>query len=220
MRNPIIIVTEKESEVRNPIIILSRWPKNKVSLGFCVSTKDSGRLTKCWFYYPSTLLCTHVLDVCFLVLARVIIKIIVKNTLVKKYKRSQVWKIMITVRKKDEGEHQFEKLWANWFWLESAYNIAVVQYGKPRTDQQSNFFEGKWGQESYHHSEVWNPIIILGGWPKKKVKSGILSSFLAGNKKESKVRNPIIILGGWPKRKWGQESYHHSWQLTQKVNDI
>jgi hypothetical protein len=70
----------------------------------------------------------------------------------------------------------------------------------------------KVGQEFYHHSwrvtekesEVWNSIIILGGWPKKKVRSGILSSFLEGN----------------PKRKWGQESYHHSWRVTQKESDV
>ena len=40
--------------------------------------------------HPSTLLCTNVLDVCFLVLARFVVKIMVKNTLVKTHKRSQV----------------------------------------------------------------------------------------------------------------------------------
>ncbi len=45
---------------------------------------------------------------------------------------------------------------------------------------------------------------FLAGWPKNKVRSGILSSFLAG---------------GW-KRKWGQESYHHSWRVTEKESEV
>jgi hypothetical protein len=43
--------------------------------------------------------------------------------------------------------------------------------------------------------------IILGGWWIKKVRSGILSSFLAGKQKNIEVRSPIIILGWWPKKK-------------------
>ena len=87
----------------------------------------------------------------------------------------------------------------------------------------------KWGVESYHHSrrvtdkesEDWNPIIILGGWPKKKVRSGILSSFLAGNPKRKWGQESYHnYWRGDQKTKWGQESYHHSWRLTQKENEI
>jgi hypothetical protein len=49
--------------------------------------------------------------------------------------------------------------------------------------------------ESHHH--FWRVT-------KKKVKSGILSSFLAGDQK----------------RKLGQEFYHHSWRVTHKQFEV
>ena len=53
----------------------------------------------------------------------------------------------------------------------------------------SSFLAGK-----QKNIEVRSPIIILGWWPKKKVRCGIWSLFLACD-------NHIIILGRWPKIK-------------------
>ena len=70
---------------------------------------------------------------------------------------------------------------------------------------------GRWPKKR----EVWNPIIILGGLPKRKwgQESHHRSSLVT--EKENEVRNLILILGAWPKRKRGQESYH-----TQKESEV
>jgi len=47
----------------------------------------------------------------------------------------------------------------------------------------------------------------LAGWPKKKVMSGILSSFLAGDQKRKLSRESYHHF-------WHQESYHQFWERS------
>ena len=119
-------------------------------------------------------------------------------------------------------------------WLKTEWE----RWGMKNYDRIEKF----WVWHTEEESEVWNPIIIFGGWPKKKWgQEWILSSFLAGDQKRKlgqefyhhswrvthkqfEVRNPIIIISKnkkvlaytSPKRKWGQEFFHHSWRVTKK----
>jgi len=81
-------------------------------------------------------------------------------------------------------------------WLKTEWE----RWGMKNYDRIEKF----WVWHTEEESEVWNPIIIFGGWPKKKVRSRILSSFLAGDQK----------------RKLGQEFYHHSWRVTHKQFEV
>ena len=83
----------------------------------------------------------------------------------------------ILVAQDGMGEMRNEKLWQD-------RKILGVTYRRR-----------KWSVESHHH--FWRVT-------KKKVKSGILSSFLAGDQK----------------RKLGQEFYHHSWRVTHKQFEV
>ncbi len=152
-------VTEKQSEYRNPIIILGGWPKNKVSTGI-LSSFLAGDLKTKWVQ--------------------------------ESYHHS--WRVTFSLFRRQWAHFLFGSRAKNddWFFLDHppigfqapriiclCHNFSNLSAGDPKR---------KWGQESYHHSwrvtqkesVVRNPIIIFGGWPQKKVSTGILSSFLAG----------------------------------------
>jgi hypothetical protein len=209
-------MTEKESDVRNTIIMLGGWPKKKVMSGI-LSSFLAGNPKRKWgqeSYHHSWRVTQKVSDVRnpIIIIGRWPNNIKVRSGILSSFLAGDP--------KSKWGQESYHHSWRVIENENEVRNSIIILSGWPKKKVRKR----KLGQEFYHHSwrvaekesEVWNSIIILGGWPKKKMRSIILSSFLAGDRKRKWGQVGILssFLAGDRKSKWGQESYHYCWRVT------